>query len=187
MAQPIADRVDEMVTGVRADVAVKIFGDDLEVLIQKGAEVARVASAIRGTGDIKVDRISGQQNINMIVDRQAIARHGLNVSDVHDVIEAAVAGKAATEIYEGERRFQAVVRLPEQYRNSVSDLHGILLSAPDGEQIPLGRLARIELREGYSQVKREMSKRRINVAVNVRDRDLEAVSSPSCRKKSNTR
>ena len=150
-AQPISDRVDEMVTGVRADVAVKIFGDDLEVLIQKGAEVARVASTIRGTGDIKVDRISGQQNINMgqqninmIVDRQAIARHGLNVSDVHDVIEA------ATEIYEGERRFQPVVRLPEQYRNSVSDLHGILLSAPDGEQIPLGRLARIELREGYS-------------------------------------
>lgn len=181
MAQPISDRVDEMVTGVRADVAVKIFGDDLEVLIQKGAEVARVASAIRGTGDIKVDRISGQQNINMIVDRQAIARHGLNVSDVHDVIEA------ATEIYEGERRFQAVVRLPEQYRNSVSDLHGILLSAPDGEQIPLGRLARIELREGYSQVKREMAKRRINAAVNVRDRDLEAVSSPSCRKKPNTR
>ena len=172
MAQPISDRVDEMVTGVRADVAVKIFGDDLETLILKGAEVARVASAIRGTADIKVDRVSGQQNLNITIDRQAIARHGLNVSDVHDMIEAAVAGKAATEIYEGERRFQAVVRLPEKFRNNVSNIRQIMLSAPDGAQLPLGTLAKVELREGYSQVKREMAKRRINVGVNVRDRDL---------------
>lgn len=172
MAQPISDRVDEMVTGVRADVAVKIFGDDLEALIQKGSEVARVASGIRGTGDIKVDRVSGQQNLNITIDRQAIARHGLNASEVHDVIEAAVAGKAATEIHEGERRFQAVVRLPEHLRNSASDIESILLSAPGGEQVALGSLARIEMREGYSQIKREMARRRINVGVNVRDRDL---------------
>lgn len=120
MVQPISDRVDEMVTGVRADVAVKIFGDDLDQLIAKGNEVARVANTIRGTGDIKVDRVTGQQNLNLANDRQAIARHGLNVADVHDVIEAAVAGKAATEIYEGERRFQAVVRYPEAYRNSMT-------------------------------------------------------------------
>lgn len=172
MAQPISDRVDEMVTGVRADVAVKIFGDDLETLIQKGNEVARAATTLRGVGDIKVDRVSGQQNINISIDRAAIARHGMNVGDVNDVIEAAVAGKPATEIYEGERRFQAVVRLPEFYRKDVSDLHRILLSAPDGEQIPLGSVAQIQLREGYSQIKREMAKRRINVGVNVIDRDL---------------
>jgi heavy metal efflux system protein len=172
MAQPISDRVDEMVTGVRADVAVKIFGDDLEKLIAKGNEVAAVANSVRGTGDIKIDRITGQQNVNAEIDRQAIARHGLNVADVNDVIEAAVAGKAATEIYEGERRFQAVVRYPESYRNSIGDIGRILLSGHDGAQIPLSSLARIRLSEGTSQIKREMAKRRIVVGVNVRDRDL---------------
>ena len=141
MAQPISDRVDEMVTGVRADIAVKVFGDDLDVLIDKANEVARVAQQIQGTGDIKVDRIVGQQNLNVTIDRQAIARHGLNASDVHDVIEAAVGGKAATEIYEGERRFQAVVRFPENLRNSIPEIRRILVTASDGEQIPLESLA----------------------------------------------
>jgi len=172
MAQPISDRVDEMVTGVRADLAVKIFGDDLDTLIKKGAEVARLASTIRGTGDIKVDRVMGQQNLNVSIDRQAIARHGLNASDVHDVIEAAVGGKAPTEIYEGERRFQAVVRYPENLRNNRTAIEGILLRGHDGAQIPLGNLAKVELLEGTSQIKREMAKRRIVVGVNVRDRDL---------------
>lgn len=172
MAQPISDRVDEMLTGVRADVAVKIFGDDLEELLAKGREVARVARSVRGTGDIKIDRIMGQQNLTVTIDRQAIARHGLNASDVHDVIEAAVGGKVATEIYEGERRFQAVVRLPEHLRNSIAEVSKILLTGAGGQQIPLGALAKIELLEGASQVKREMAKRRLVVGVNVRDRDL---------------
>jgi heavy metal efflux system protein len=172
MAQPISDRVDEMVTGVRADIAVKIFGDDLATLIDKANEVARVAQTITGTGDIKVDRVVGQQNLTITIDRQAIARRGLNVSDVHSVIEAAVGGKAATEIYEGERRFQAVVRLPEQLRNSISDIRKIMLTAEDGEQIPLENVARIELMQGASQIKREMARRRIVIGINVRDRDL---------------
>jgi cobalt-zinc-cadmium resistance protein CzcA len=172
MAQPISDRVDEMVTGVRADVAVKIFGDDLDTLIDKANQVARVARGIRGTADIKVDRVSGQQNLDATIDRQAIARYGLNASDVHDSIEAALAGTVATEIYEGERRFQAVVRYPEPFRDSVGDIRNILLTAPGGEQIPLGSLAHIQLREGLSQVKREMAKRRIVIGVNVQDRDL---------------
>ena len=172
MAQPISDRVDEMVTGVRADVAVKIFGDDLETLIDKANEVARVARGIRGTSDIKVDRVSGQQNLNASIDRQAIARYGLNASDIHDSIEASLAGSVATEIYEGERRFQAVVRYPEQLRDSVADIRNVLLTAPGGEQVPLGSLAHIELREGLSQIKREMAKRRIVIGVNVQDRDL---------------
>jgi cobalt-zinc-cadmium resistance protein CzcA len=172
MAQPISDRVDEMVTGVRADVAVKIFGEDLDVLIERANQVARVARTIRGTADIKVDRIKGQQNLNVAIDRQVIARLGLNVSDVQDVIEAAVAGKDATVIYEGERRFQAVVRFPEALRSRVSDIRNILLTASDGGQVPLGSLADIEVREGLSQIRREMARRRINVGVNVRDRDL---------------
>ncbi|MBZ5699112.1 MAG: CusA/CzcA family heavy metal efflux RND transporter [Acidobacteriia bacterium] len=172
MAQPISDRVDEMMTGVRADVAVKIFGDDINELIEKANQVAHVARSIRGTSDIKVDRLLGQQNLNATIDRQAIARHGLNVSDVHDVIEAAVAGSAATEIYEGERRFAAVVRYPENFRNSVSNIRNILLTAPGGEQVPLSTLADIKLSEGASQIRREMARRRINVGVNVVDRDL---------------
>jgi cobalt-zinc-cadmium resistance protein CzcA len=151
MAQPISDRVDEMVTGVRADVAVKIFGDDLDTLIAKGEEVTKVARSIRGTSDIKVDRITGQQTLTIAIDRQAIARHGLNASDVHDVIEAAIGGKMATEIYEGERRFQAVVRYPEHLRNSIGEIRRILLTGRAGEQVPLESLARIELREGASQ------------------------------------
>ena len=172
MAQPISDRVDEMVTGVRADVAVKIFGDDLDALIRLGNEVARAAGTIRGTGDIKVDRVSGQQNLNIVVNREAIARHGMNVEDVEDAIEAAVGGSVATEIYEGERRFQAVVRYPEHLRNTVNRISNIVLRGPDGEHIPLSNLAQIETREGISQIKREMAKRRIVVGLNVRDRDL---------------
>jgi cobalt-zinc-cadmium resistance protein CzcA len=172
MAQPISDRVDEMVTGVRADIAVKIFGDDLDQLIEKANDVARVAQQIEGTGDIKVDRVIGQQNLTIEIDRQAIARHGLNASDIHDVIEAAVGGKAATEIYEGERRFQAVVRFPEHLRSSIRDIRRMLVTAPDGEQLPLESLARIDLVEGASQIKREMAKRRIVIGINVRERDL---------------
>jgi heavy metal efflux system protein len=172
MAQPISDRVDEMVTGVRADVAVKLFGDDLTELVRLGGEVARVAGTVRGTGDIKIDRITGQQNLNITIDRQAIARHGLNASDVHDAIEASIGGKSATEIYEGERRFQAVVRYPEALRNNPKTIREIILMGPSGAAVPLGNLANIELREGYSQIKRDMAKRRIVIGVNVRDRDL---------------
>lgn len=172
MAQPISDRVDEMVTGVRADIAVKIFGDDLETLIQLGNEVARTASSLRGASDIKIDRVGGQNNINISIDRAAIARHGINVNDVNDIIEAAIAGRAATEVYEGERRFQTVIRLPERYRNDVNAIRRILVSAPEGEQLPLGSLAGIEVREGFSQIKREMAKRRISIGVNVSGRDL---------------
>jgi cobalt-zinc-cadmium resistance protein CzcA len=172
MAQPISDRVDEMVTGVRADIAVKVFGDDLDVLINKANEVARVAQGIQGTGDIKVDRVVGQQNLTVTIDRQAIARHGLNASDIHDVIEAAVGGKTATEIYEGERRFQAVVRFPENLRSSIPEIRRILVTASDGEQVPLESLAHIQLVQGASQIKREMAKRRIVIGINVRDRDL---------------
>ena len=172
MSQPISARVDEMVTGVRADVAVKIFGDDLAVLVEKGNEVARVASTIQGTRDVRLDRLSGQQNLTITIDRQAIARYGLNASEVHDVIEAAVGGKGATEIYEGERRFRAAVRYPEHLRNSPADIHNILLTGPDGAPIPLGNLAKIEVLEGASVIRREMAKRRLAVGINVRERDL---------------
>src|SRR5258708_18932085 len=111
MSQPISDRVDEMVSGVRADVAVMLYGDDLDLLVEKANDIAKVATGIQGTQDTRVDRMGGQQYLTINIDRNAIARYGLNASDVNDVIETAIAGKTATDIYEGERRFSAVVRL----------------------------------------------------------------------------
>ncbi|WP_293779878.1 efflux RND transporter permease subunit [uncultured Oxalicibacterium sp.] len=172
MAQPISDRVDEMVTGVRSDVAVKIFGEDLDRLLQKAHEIARVAGTVQGARDIRVDRVSGQQYLSINIDRQAIARYGLNVSDVHDVIEVAIAGKTATEIYEGERRFSAAVRLPESFRGDVQAIRQILLTTPHGIRVPLDSLAKIEVRDGPAQVSREGGKRRVVVAINVENRDL---------------
>ncbi|GAA4334224.1 CusA/CzcA family heavy metal efflux RND transporter [Pigmentiphaga soli] len=172
MAQPISDRVDEMVTGVRSDVAVKVFGEDLDRLLQKANEVARVAGGIAGARDIRVERVSGQQYLSINIDRQAIARYGLNVSDVHDVIEVAIAGKTATEIFEGERRFSAAVRLPEEFRDDVSAIRQLLLTTPRGVRVPLESLATIEVRDGPAQISREGGKRRVVVAINVQGRDL---------------
>jgi len=172
MSQPISDRVDEMVSGVRADVAVMLYGDDLDVLVEKAREIARVANTIQGTQDTRVDRVGGQQYLNIAIDRRAIARYGLNAADVNDVIETAIAGKAATEIYEGERRFEAVVRLPQPLRDSVPEIKELQISSPDGPLIPLDNLAKIEVREGPALINRSMGKRRIVVGVNVQDRDL---------------
>lgn len=172
MAQPISDRVDEMVTGVRADVAVKIFGDDLETLVEKANQVARVASTIRGMRDSRIDRVGGQQYLNIMIDRQAIARRGLNAADVHEVIETAIGGKAATEIYEGERRFQAVVRFPEPLRNSIREIRQIVLNTPANGKVLLQDIARVEVAEGPAQISRDSGKRRIVVGINVQDRDL---------------
>lgn len=172
MAQPISDRVDEMVTGVRSDVAVKVFGEDLDRLLQKAQQIARVAETVPGARDVRVERVSGQQYLTINIDRQAIARYGLNVSDVHDVIEVAIAGKVATEIFEGERRFTAAVRLPEAFRGSVADIRQILLTTPHGVRVPLESLAKIEVRDGPAQISREGGKRRVVVAINVQDRDL---------------
>jgi heavy metal efflux system protein len=172
MSQPISDRVDEMVTGVRADVAVKVFGEDLDTLIERAQQVAKVASSIRGTQDTRVDRAGGQQYLVIDIDRSAIARYGLNASDVNETVEMAVAGKNATEIYEGERRFQAMVRLPANYRSSIADIKEIMVLSPNGPRVPLEDLASIRVVEGPAQINRDMAKRRIVVGINVKGRDL---------------
>ncbi|ANE54070.1 efflux RND transporter permease subunit [Methylomonas sp. DH-1] len=172
MAQPISDRVDEMVTGVRSDVAVKVFGDDLAELKRLADAIAGVANGVNGARDIRVERLTGQQYLNITVDRQAIARHGLNASDIHDVIETAIAGKVATEIYQGERRFSAAVRLPEPFRNNITAIDQLMLTSANGARVPLGDVTKISLNDGPAQISREMGKRRIVVGINVRDRDL---------------
>ncbi|MFZ5467282.1 MAG: efflux RND transporter permease subunit [Pseudomonadota bacterium] len=172
MAQPISDRVDEMVTGVRSDVAVKVFGDDLEVLKAKADEIARVASGVAGARDIRVERVTGQQYLNIDIDRQALARHGLNVAEVNDMIETAIGGRVATDVYEGERRFGVLLRYPEMYRDNIEGIRNLQLVAPGGARVPLGNVARVEVIDGPAQISRENARRRIVVGVNVQDRDL---------------
>jgi heavy metal efflux system protein len=172
MAQPISDRVDELLTGVRADVAVKIFGEDLDELKQKADEIAKIAGTVRGATEIKVEKVSGQQYLNITIDRQAIARHGINAADVHDVIETAIGGKIATEIFEGQRRFSAAVRYPESFRNNEEAIRNIMLTSPNGSRVALEDLADIEVKDGPAQISRELAKRRIVIGVNVKDRDL---------------
>jgi cobalt-zinc-cadmium resistance protein CzcA len=172
MAQPISDRVDEMVTGVRSDIAVKVFGDDIEQLRAVAGQIAKVAQSLQGAQDLRIERVSGQQYLSIEIDRRAIARLGINVSDVNDLIETAVGGKQATEIFEGERRFPGVVRLPESFRNNVESISNILITAPSGAQARLADVANIKVSDGPAQISRELGKRRIVVGVNVKDRDL---------------
>jgi cobalt-zinc-cadmium resistance protein CzcA len=172
MNQPIAARVDEMITGVRSQVAIKLFGDDLDLLKQTGDEIARVLKGIPGSTDLRVERLTGQEYLNIVIDRQAIARHGLNVDDVNWMIETAIGGKAATQIYEGERRFKMIVRLPEIYRNNPETIKKLMLVSPSGGRVALKDLAQISLADGPSMVNREGGKRRIVIGCNVTGRDL---------------
>lgn len=172
MAQPISDRVDEMVTGVRSDIAVKVFGDDLDQLKKIAGQLGKVAQTLQGAQDLRIERISGQQYLSIEIDRQAIARLGLNVADVNDVLETAIGGKVATEIFEGERRFPGVVRLPERFRNNVEAISNVLITSPNGAQVRLTDVAKIRVMDGPAQISRELGKRRIVVGVNVKDRDL---------------
>jgi len=172
MNQPIAQRVDEMVTGVRSQVAIKLFGDDIETLRETGDAIAKVLGTVPGTVDLRVEKVTGQQYLIIDVDRAAMARYGINAADVHDVIETAVAGRVSTDIFEGERRFAAVVRFPEQFRNSAEAIGGILLKSASGARVPLRDVAKIEVREGPAQVSRDAGKRRIVIGSNVQGRDL---------------
>ena len=172
ISQPIAARIDEMVSGVRSQVAIKLFGDDLDRLKESGEAIARVLTSIRGSTDLRVERVSGQEYLTIKIDRAAIARFGINVEDVNDVIEIAVKGRDATLVYEGERRYVAVVRFPQAYRNNIEAISNILLTSPSGAVVPLKDLASITLADGPAQVSRESAKRRLVIGANVQGRDL---------------
>lgn len=172
LSQPISERVDEMVTGVRSQVAIKVFGDELEELKRVSEQVARLLKGVEGSRDIRIERLSGQQALTVDIDRQAIARHGLNVADVQAVIETAIGGKDVTTLYEGERRYSLVVRFPAGVRSSAEAIGNTLLSAPGGAQVPLSSVASIKLVDGPAQISRESGKRRVVVGANVEGRDL---------------
>jgi cobalt-zinc-cadmium resistance protein CzcA len=172
LSQPIAERVDEMVTGVRSQLAVKIFGDDLADLRRISEQVAKLLRSVPGATDIRIERLSGQQALTIDIDRKAIARYGINVAEVQNLIETAIGGKEVSLLYEGERRFGIAVRFPESARNSVEAIRDILLRAPDGALVPLYSVATIALLDGPAQISRESAKRRVVVGANVEGRDL---------------
>lgn len=183
LSQPIAQRVDEMVTGVRSQVAVKIFGDNLEELRRLSEKVARIVQSTRGARDLRIERLSGQQELTIKIDRQAIARHGINVADVNELVATAVGGKAVTEIFEGERRFTLLLRFPEPFRDDVESIRDLLLRPPGsggpggllargGVLVPLRSVADIKVVDGPAIISREYGKRRVVVGANVHERDL---------------
>jgi heavy metal efflux system protein len=170
--QPIELRVAELISGVRSDVAIKIFGDDLEALKREAGKIARVAGKVRGAEDVKVEQIAGLPQLQIKANRAAIARHGINVEDVNDLVEAIVAGKEAGQVYQGEQRFGLVVRLKEDAGRDIESIKNLTVAAPGGARIPLSELAEIAIVEGPAQISRENARRRISVELNVRGRDI---------------
>jgi len=171
-SQPIALRVNELISGIKSDLAVKVFGPDLEVLRDTANEIAVRMQGVRGAEDVKVEQISGFAQIEVDIDRREIARHKINVADINEIIETAVGGRVATTIVEGQMRFAAAVRFPEPFRRDAASLARILVPAPDGRRIPLGQLADIRQVEAPGQISRENNLRRVVVECNVRGRDL---------------
>ena len=172
MNQPIAQRVDEMLTGVRSQLAIKIFGDDLNELRRLSEEVAQIVKQVPGARDIRIDRLSGQQALTIDIDRRAIARYGINVSDIHSIIETAIGGSEVSQLYEGERRYGILLRYPENYRDTVEVIRATMLRTADNAMIPLSSIASIKVMDGPPHIQRESSKRRIVVGANVAGRDL---------------
>ena len=170
--QPMAMRVDEVVSGVKADVAVKVFGADDATLEKTGEEVRRVLETVRGAADLQVEVLSGAAQVEIDLDRARMARYGLNVSDVRDVVETAVGGREATAVLDGPKRFAVVVRLPDELRRSPEAIASILLTAPGGEKVPLGSVARVATAPGPEAISHEQGSRRLVVQTNVRGRDV---------------
>jgi cobalt-zinc-cadmium resistance protein CzcA len=170
--QPAEDAVDEAETGLKSALAVKIFGADLQVLESKGKAIKRVLEGVRGIKEITLVQELGQPSLTVDIDRAKIARYGLNVSDINGLIEAAVGGTTATQVVQGEKQFDLVVRLEQQFRDSPEQIRNILVATPDGSQIPLKEFADIRVQNGASFIYREDNSRYIGVQFSVEGRDL---------------
>ena len=171
-SQPISDNVEEAVSGVKGELAVKLFGRDLKVLEQKAGEMQNVMSQIPGVADLGTFQVRGQPNVNLVVDRAAADRFAVNVSDIQDAVEGAVGGKAVSQILIQEQRYDLTVRYQPQFRKTVEDISSIRILAPSGERVSLGQVSRISLDDGASTIYREGSSRYIAIKYSVRGRDL---------------
>lgn len=171
-SQPIALRVNELISGVKSDLAVKVFGQDIDLLKQNADRIAATIGSIDGAQDVRVEQVTGFSQLDIIPDRRAMARFKLNVHDLNQVIETAVGGKVATTMIEGQMRFGVQVRFPRARREDIRSIEALLLPTPGGARVPLGQVARIERVEGPAQISRENNMRRVVVEANVRGRDL---------------
>lgn len=171
-SQPIALRVNELISGIKSDVAVKIFGDDMDVLRRTAETIAPVLGEIAGAADIKIEQVSGFAQIEVRMDRQALARHKINIENINLLVETAVGGGVVTTVYEGQKRFAVQVRFPVEKRRDIDAIEQMLVHSPAGYNIPLGELATVEEVEVPAQISREDSVRRLIVECNVRGRDL---------------
>lgn len=181
-SQPIADNVEEAVSGVKGQLAVKVFGPDLKELEKKGDEIVNVMRTVPGIADLGIFRVLGQPNVNLVVNREKTDRFGINVADVQDAIETAVGGKPVSQILKDEQRFALVVRYQERFRRTVEDIAGIRLLAPTGERVSLGQLCDIKLVDGASMIYREGNSRYIPIKYSVRGRDLGSTVGEAIRK-----
>jgi len=171
-SQNIQDNVEEAMSGVKGENSLKLFGEDIDVLASKAAEIRDVMSHVPGVADLAVFQETGQPELMVTIDREASARYGLAAADVNAAVQAAIGGQATTQILQGDRRFDFVVRYQPQYRQTPEAIRNILLSTPDGGRVPLGQVARVELRQGAFMIYRENGQRYIPVKFSVRGRDL---------------
>lgn len=173
--QPIEMRFNELISGTRSDVAVKIFGEDLTVLAEKADQIKYAISSVEGASDIIVEKIDGLPQMAVSYDRKRIAQYGLNISDVNNIVALAFAGETVGTVFEGERRFDLVIRLSGELRNDIEDLRNLYVPLPDGGQVPLRELANVDYTEGPAKISRDDTKRRVVIGINVRNRDMESV------------
>jgi len=171
-SQPIALRVNELISGIKSDVAIKIFGDDMDTLVETAERIAPILAGIEGAEDIKMEQVSGFFQIEIQPDREAAARHMINIEDINLLVETAIGGKVATTVFEGQRRFDVQVRFPTERRADIDVIEQLLVPSPLGYNVPLEELAAIHEVEVPAQISREDSRRRLIVECNVRGRDI---------------
>jgi cobalt-zinc-cadmium resistance protein CzcA len=173
--QPIEMRFNELITGVRADLAIKIFGEDLDILYKKALEVEKAIQNIEGAADITVEKVAGLPQMSVKYDRQKIAKYGLNVEDLNNIISMGFAGKTAGTVFEGEKQFDVVMRFDKEHREGIQNIENATVQLPNGNQLPLSEFSTITFTKGPAKISRDNTKRRIVVGVNVRNRDLQSV------------
>jgi len=173
--QPIQMRFNELLSGSKQDVAIKIFGDDLNTLAEKGAQVEKIIQGIEGVEDINVEKVTGLAQVQVEYNRDRLAQYGLSVEEVNRVLRAAFAGSQAGVVFDEEKRFAMVVRLDKDYRRNLDDVKNLSVELPNGGQIPFEQIANVEIKSGPAQVSRENTKRRITIGFNVRNRDVQSI------------
>ncbi|RSK42460.1 efflux RND transporter permease subunit [Hymenobacter perfusus] len=173
--QPIQMRFNELISGVKSDISIKIYGDDLDLLFEKANEAAALIRPLAGVGDLKVEQIAALPQLRVTYNRQKMAQYGLRVQDLNTLLRASFAGDVAGQVYEGERRFDLVVRLDSVSRGGIQDLRALYVDLPGGQKVPLEEVAQVDFRNAPTQVSRDNARRRINIGVNVRNRDVESL------------